>query len=124
VGMVQLKGSGVRGQESGSGRQERIERRIHDAFQPVQLEVRDDSGEHAVPKGSESHWALLIVSNGFEGLSRVARHRAVYGALSDELTSGVHALKLETFTPAEWTAKGSAEASDAPLCLGGSKREA
>ena len=105
-------------------RGERIERSIAEAFVPVHLEVRDDSGQHAVPKGSESHWALLIVSGAFEGLSRVARHRAVYGALSDELTSGVHALKLETFTPAEWIAKGSAEASDAPLCLGGSKREA
>jgi BolA protein len=120
--VVQLKGSGVRGQESGGGRGERIERRVHDRFAPTHLEVRDDSGQHAVPKGSESHWALLIVSGAFEGLSRVARHRAVYGALSDELTSGVHALKLETFTPDEWAAKGSAEASAAPLCLGGSKR--
>ena len=119
-----MKGSGVRGQESGGGRGERIGRCVRDVFAPVHLEVRDDSGQHAVPKGSESHWALLIVSGAFEGLSRVARHRAVYGALSDELTSGVHALKLETFTPAEWAAKGSAEASEAPLCLGGSKREA
>lgn len=93
-------------------------------FQPAHLELRDDSGQHAVPKGSESHWALLIVSDTFEGQSRVARHRAVYGALADELGSGMHALKLETFTPAEWTAKGSVEASEAPLCLGGSKREA
>jgi stress-induced morphogen len=117
-------GSGVWGLGSGSGRSERIERRVRDVFAPVHLDVRDDSGQHAVPKGSESHWALLIVSGAFEGLSRVARHRAVYGALSDELTSGVHALKLETFTPAEWAAKGSVEASEAPLCLGGSKREA
>ena len=122
--MVQLKESGVRSQESGGGRRERIERAVRDVFAPVQLEVRDDSGQHAVPKGSESHWALLIVSGAFEGLTRVARHRAVYGALSDELTSGVHALKLETFTPAEWAAKDSAEASATPLCLGGSKREA
>ena len=105
-------------------RAQRIEGRVRQAFSPEHLEVRDDSGQHSVPKGSESHWALLIVSGAFEGLSRVARHRAVYGALSDELTSGVHALKLETFTPAEWAAKGSAEAADAPLCLGGSKPEA
>jgi BolA protein len=105
-------------------RGQRIEGRVREAFSPDHLEVRDDSGQHAVPKGSESHWALLIVSGAFEGLSRVARHRAVYGVLSDELTSGVHALKLETFTPAEWAAKGSAEASAAPPCLGGSKREA
>jgi len=105
-------------------RAQRIENRVREAFSPEHLQVRDDSGQHAVPKGSESHWALLIVSGAFEGLSRVARHRAVYGALSDELTAGMHALKLETFTPAEWAAKGSAEASEAPLCLGGSKREA
>ena len=105
-------------------RAQRIEGRVRQAFSPEHLEVRDDSGQHSVPKGSESHWALLIVSGAFEGLSRVARHRAVYGALSDELTAGMHALKLETLTPAEWAAKGSAEASEAPLCLGGSKREA
>jgi BolA protein len=105
-------------------RAQRIEGRVREAFSPEHLEVRDDSGQHAVPRGSESHWALLIVSGAFEGLSRVARHRAVYGALSDELTSGMHALKLETFTPAEWARKGSTEASEAPLCLGGSKREA
>ena len=111
MGVVQLRGP-------------RIERLVRDAFEPAHLEVRDDSGQHAVPKGSQSHWALLIVSGSFEGLSRVARHRAVYGALAEELGSGMHALKLETFTPAEWAAKGSAEASEAPLCLGGSKREA
>jgi BolA protein len=104
-------------------RAQRIENRVREAFSPEHLQVRDDSGQHAVPKGSESHWALLIVSEAFAGLSRVARHRAVYGALSDELTAGVHALKLETFTPAEWAAKGLAEASEAPVCLGGSKRE-
>jgi BolA protein len=97
---------------------------VRSVFEPAHLEVRDDSAQHAVPKGSESHWALLIVSGAFEGQSRVARHRAVYGALTEELESGIHALKLETFTPGEWAAKGAAEASEAPLCLGGSKREA
>jgi BolA family transcriptional regulator, general stress-responsive regulator len=104
-------------------RAQRIEGRVREAFSPAHLEVRDDSGQHAVPKGSESHWALLIVSGAFEGLSRVARHRAVYGALAPELEAGIHALKLETFTPSEWSAKGGAAASDAPLCLGGSKQD-
>jgi BolA protein len=104
-------------------RAERIEGRVRSAFAPAHLEVRDDSSHHAVPKGSESHWALLIVSGAFEGLSRVGRHKAVYKALADELSAGIHALKLETFTPAEWSAKGAVAASEAPLCLGGSKRE-
>ncbi len=120
--MVQLKESGLRSQVSG-GRGQRIEALVRGALAPEHLEVRDDSGQHAVPKGSESHWAVLIVSDSFAGLSRVARHRAVYKAVEVELGAGIHALKLETFTPAEWSAKGSSVASDAPLCLGGSKRD-
>jgi BolA protein len=87
----------------------------------VHLEVRDDSGQHSVPKGSESHWALLVVSDSFAGQSRVERHKAVYKALLEEMASGIHALKLETYTPAEWSATGASAASDAPECLGGSK---
>jgi BolA family transcriptional regulator, general stress-responsive regulator len=105
-------------------RGERIEERVRAALKPEHLELRDDSGQHSVPKGSESHWALLIVSGAFEGLSRVARHRAVYQAVANEMAAGMHALKLETFTPAEWSARGASAAAEAPPCLGGSKRDA
>jgi BolA protein len=50
----------------------------------------------------------------------VTRHRLVNRALSTELTSGLHALALHTWTPDEWFDKGG-QAPDSPPCLGGSK---
>ena len=51
----------------------------------------------------------------------VARHQAVYGALSTEMAS-IHALALKTMTPEEWESAGGG-AAESPQCLGGSKAE-
>ena len=73
------------------------------ALQPVSLELRDESNEHAGHAGSRpsggSHWQLTIVSEAFRGQSAVARHRMVYEALGDLMKSDVHALKIEAFAP-------------------------
>ncbi|HRH77083.1 MAG TPA: BolA family protein, partial [Cellvibrionaceae bacterium] len=53
----------------------------------------------------------------FSGLNPVARHRAVYAVLKEELANGVHALALHTFAPGEW--QGESPAS--PRCMGGEK---
>ena len=52
-------------------------------------------------EGGETHFRLTIVSRSFEGQSRLARQRMVYGALSHELANGVHAIAMTTLTPAE-----------------------
>ena len=44
---------------------------------------------------------MTVVSDRFEGLTRVARQRLVYGALADELKTDIHALAIEAKTPAE-----------------------
>ena len=44
---------------------------------------------------------VSIVSSGFEGLKPIQRHRKVYEILAEELQAGVHALALNTKTPAE-----------------------
>ncbi len=77
------------------------------ALRPVRLEIRDDSAQHAGHsagkglRGSETHFRVDIVSDAFEGLSPVARHRLVYSALSAELEAGLHALTIEARTQAE-----------------------
>lgn len=101
-------------------RQERIQDKLAQAFSPAHLEVENESHKHSVPKGSETHFKVTIVSAAFEGLGAVDRHRSVHQALADELKSGLHALTLRLLTPAQWEAQGGAPFVSPP-CLGGSK---
>lgn len=100
-----------------------IARKLADRFDLAHLEVANESGGHNVPAGSETHFRVVLVSDAFDGLRLLARHRAVNEALADELAGDVHALAIHTYTPAEWQARfGSAPLS--PPCLGGKAREA
>jgi acid stress-induced BolA-like protein IbaG/YrbA len=51
--------------------------------------------------GDGQHFQALIVCSAFEGLSRVKRHQLVYGALGDRMRAEIHALSMQTLTPAE-----------------------
>lgn len=72
---------------------------------PVRLDVINESEKHAGHRSSpgtgESHFRVLVVSEKFSGLSRVARHRMVNQLIAEELTGGVHALALATHAPGE-----------------------
>ena len=57
--------------------------------------------EHIVVEGDGQHFQALIVSTAFEGLSRVKRHQLVYGVLGDRMRAEIHALSMQTLTPAE-----------------------
>ncbi|MEG3975578.1 BolA family transcriptional regulator [Microcoleus sp. herbarium8] len=59
--------------------------------------------------GGGDHYQVRVVSAAFEGKSRVQQHQLVYGALKQAMASeAIHALALETLTPAEWAAKSPA----------------
>ena len=82
-----------------------IRRRLGESLAPVHLQIADQSGRHAGHQGAAGgggHFAIVIVSASFEGLNRVARHRAVYEALRSEMGSAVHALAIEALAPSEW----------------------
>jgi BolA protein len=101
--------------------QETIAKKLEAALGPAHLEVINESGMHNVPKGSETHFKVVIVADAFDGKSRVQRHQMVYAALAEEMKPGnVHALAITSRTPEEWRA--SPEANASPLCHGGSKR--
>lgn len=76
-----------------------IRRKLTAAFAPDRLEVIDESEQHrghgGWREGGQTHFKVVMRSPAFDGLSRVARSRAVHAALRDELASGVHALALE-----------------------------
>ena len=101
--------------------EERIREKVQQAMALAHCEVANESHGHNVPKGSETHFRLVLVSDGFDGMSRVARHRQVYSLLSEELQSGVHALALGCYTPAEWAARDR-QARPSPDCRGGERK--
>ena len=82
-----------------------IRDKLNAALVPQALDVFDESARHAghsgARPGGETHFRIIIVSPAFRGLSRVARQRAVYAALSEEIAAGVHAIALTTLTPEE-----------------------
>lgn len=102
--------------------QERIHAKIIQAFSPSYIELINESYKHSVPKGSETHFKLTMVSKHFEGMNKVKRHQQVYGVLADDMQNPIHALALHLYTEDEWQAiqKTSPQSPD---CLGGSKLE-
>jgi BolA protein len=97
-----------------------IEAKLTNSLQPNYLEVINESNNHNVPPGSESHFKVVIVTAAFDGKMLVARHRMINEILADELQHKIHALALHTYTPAEWQeVSGNTPAS--PPCLGGGK---
>ena len=72
---------------------------------PVVLELADDSAEHAGHAGAAAgggHFSLLSVSEHFQGLTRIARHRAVLDRVGDLIPYPVHALAIRAYTPDEF----------------------
>lgn len=88
-----------------SNRAERIRNAIEARFNPIRVEVSDDSAQHAGHGGArpegETHYSVLVVSPVFSGMGRVARSRAVHEALAAEFDAGLHALALALRAPEE-----------------------
>lgn len=101
-------------QHSMPSRAERLRAILTQKFAPAILDVQDDSAHHAghsgAPAGGQSHFSVVLVSDAFKGLNRVARSRAVHSALGTEFGSaeqgGMHALSLTLRTPEEHAAAG------------------
>ncbi len=84
---------------------QKIEAKLKEEFSPVSILVNDDSHLHAghsgAPEGGESHFSVKIVSEKFDGMSRVARQRLVHQVLSEDLATYIHALSLDLKAPQE-----------------------
>jgi BolA family transcriptional regulator, general stress-responsive regulator len=75
------------------------------ALEPTRLEVINESHLHAGHRSSpgtgDSHFRLVVVSQKFTGLSRVARQRLVNQALASLIGTPIHALAMETLAPGD-----------------------
>lgn len=80
-----------------------IEAAVRSALAPVSLDVQDDSHLHAGHAGARDgrHFTVRVISERFNGLSRVARHRLVYDALQILIPRGIHALAIDARAPGE-----------------------
>lgn len=98
----------------------RVENLVRATLSPLHLEILDESHQHS-GNGAETHLRLVVVAEGFNGLSRVERQKKIYALLAEELSAGLHALALRTLTPQEWQAEGGVDQYASPPCHGGSK---
>ena len=57
------------------------------------VEIQGDDGVH---------FTGIVVSDAFDGKPRVRQHQAVYATLGSLMGNEIHALQLQTYTPAQW----------------------
>jgi Stress-induced morphogen (activity unknown) len=80
-----------------------IRAKLTQRFDPLHLEVIDESDRHrghaGWREGGQTHFRVRIATRNFDGLSRLAQHRAVMAALDEELKASVHALAIEVLPP-------------------------
>ena len=85
--------------------QQIITNKLREAFLPESLEVQDEShlheGHAGHRPGGETHFRVHIVSQAFQGKSRVERHRMINATLASELAGSVHALAIHAKSPGE-----------------------
>jgi len=68
-------------------------------------------GSRVSVSGDGRHFEAVVVAEDFAGKSMIQRHRMVYAALGDSFrTDAIHALSIQTYTPAEWEARSGAKA--------------
>ena len=92
-----------------ASRTETIDELLRAAFAPTELLVKDQSHLHEGHAGAQEgkgHFDVTIVSEQFDGLNRIARHRLVYDALGAFMASDIHALRITALSPAERQARG------------------
>ncbi|MCC6138749.1 MAG: BolA family transcriptional regulator [Bdellovibrionaceae bacterium] len=92
--------------------QNTLQQKLEAALAPSRLEIENESHKHSSGLGAESHFKVLVVSQVFEGMSRVQRQRHIYDLLVLEMKS-IHALSLRLLTAEE---SAHAEGFATPNC--------
>jgi len=70
-----------------------LEAELRAAFPDAEIVIDDLAGDG-------DHYRARITSSAFVGLNRVRQHQLVYAALKGKMGGELHALALETVTPA------------------------
>jgi BolA protein len=75
---------------------EEVKERIEGAISDADVEVVEE--DHEDERSDGAHFGVVVVSDEFEGMSRVDRHRAVYDALGDAMGGEIHAVEIRART--------------------------
>jgi BolA protein len=84
---------------------EKIQQRLA-VLNPVLCEIEDESALHKGHPGAASgggHYRLKIVSEKFNNLRLIERHRLVYDAIGDLMQTEIHALAITALASSELT---------------------
>lgn len=98
-----------------------LQEKLKAVFLPTHLEVINESASHHRNPDGESHFKLVIVSESFQGKSRVERQRLVQDLFAEERAQGLHALTMTTMTIHEWETQKLKPMVSSPTCLGGDR---
>ncbi|MBN9343813.1 MAG: BolA family transcriptional regulator [Holosporales bacterium] len=75
-------------------------------FDPEHLEIIDDTEKHKkhlnTPHNEETHFTIIIVSKIFQPMSRIERHRCIFGLFEEDFKNQLHALSIKAFTQDEY----------------------
>lgn len=85
-------------------RAQAIRERIGHKLQAADIGIEDESHLHAGHPGARDgrgHFRVRVVSDHFEGLSAIQRHRLVYAAVGDLMQTDIHALTVVALSTTE-----------------------
>ena len=91
-----------------------INKIINESYNPLYIELVNESFMHNVPRGSESHFKLVVVSNIFKNMTLIQRHKHIYSSLNT-IMNNIHALSINAFDIDEF--KLNPTQSKSPDCI-------
>lgn len=95
-----------------------IRKKLKESLDPYFIDVINESYMHNVPKGSETHFKVIVVSEQFNDKPLLTRHRMVHDLLKLELQHDIHALSIVAKTPEQWE-ESDKTLTSSPACRGG-----
>ena len=72
-----------------------IKEKIKDFIPESKVEVKDTTG-------TGDHFSVIVISDKFENVNLVNRHKMIYESLSQYVTKEIHALQIKTYTEKEF----------------------
>lgn len=95
----------------------KILQKIENEYNPILLDIENESSKHASDYGLESHFKIILVSEKFAEQKRIVRSREVHSLLKEEIKQ-IHALSLRLFSQIEWDALEDKTSLLSPKCAG------
>lgn len=107
-----------------NSREIRLRNLIEKKFEPLKIEIKNESYKHSVPKEAETHFNIFIVSDKFNEKSLINRHKMVFACLKDEMgekkENKLYSLNLKLKTPKEYN-ENTDDRISSPGCMSNNK---